>query len=69
MYKELLRSIAGIEVFPVISLCLFVAVFALMLIRVWRLDRPGLSHMAALPLDRPVTVNPDIATKDKGARL
>ena len=51
MYKELLRSIGGIDVFPVISLVLFVIVFATMLIQVIRMDRGRASRLAALPLD------------------
>jgi cytochrome c oxidase cbb3-type subunit 4 len=51
MYMEILRSIVGIEAFPVISLILFVVFFSTMLIRVLRLDRARVSQMAALPLD------------------
>jgi hypothetical protein len=51
MYKELLRSIAGIEIFPVISLVLFVLVFGLVLIRVLRADPSELDRHATLPLD------------------
>jgi hypothetical protein len=51
MYKEILRSIAGIEVFPMISLCLFVAIFAVMLIRTSRIDAARLDQLARLPLD------------------
>jgi cytochrome c oxidase cbb3-type subunit 4 len=51
MYTELLRSIGGIDIFPVISLVLFVVVFTVMLVRVLRMDRAQASEMAALPLD------------------
>ena len=51
MYKEILQSIAGIEVFPVISLVLFVAVFAAVIISVARMDRTRAEGLAALPLD------------------
>lgn len=51
MYKDVLRSIAGIEMFPVISLLVFVAVFVVMLVWVWRLDPRRLSELANLPLD------------------
>ena len=51
MYKELLRSVVGIEIFPVISLMLFVVVFAVVLYRAFRLDRHRLARMAQLPLD------------------
>jgi hypothetical protein len=51
MYKEILRGIAGIEVFPLISLVLFVLIFGVVLIRVMRTDRAELDRHAALPLD------------------
>ena len=51
MYKDILQSIAGIDVFPVISLCLFVAVFAIVLVWTSRLDAAWLSRSARLPLD------------------
>jgi cytochrome c oxidase cbb3-type subunit IV len=51
MYKEILRSIAGIEVFPVISLCLFVVVFAVVLVWTSRLDGAWLARSAGLPLE------------------
>jgi cytochrome c oxidase cbb3-type subunit III len=51
MYKEILRGIAGIGVFPVISLLLFVAVFTIMLVRVLAMDRAGVQYLAGLPLD------------------
>ena len=51
MYKELLRSITGIEIFPVISLLLFVVVFGFVLYRACRLDGRRLARMARLPLD------------------
>lgn len=51
MYKDILRSIAGIEVFPVISLVLFVAVFAVVLIAVARMERGAVERLAAMPLD------------------
>ena len=53
MYKEILRSIAGIDVFPVVSLCLFVCVFAGVLVWAMRADRARLTHCANLPLDGP----------------
>jgi cytochrome c oxidase cbb3-type subunit 4 len=51
MYKDILRSIAGIEVFPLLSLCVFVSVFALVLFWTGRLDRGRLLEMSRLPLD------------------
>ena len=54
MYKEILRSIVGIEIFPVISLCLFVAIFTVVLVWTSRLDRTWLARNARLPLDADV---------------
>ena len=51
MYKEILRSMVGIEVFPLLSLCLFVLVFAVVLVRTSRLDAARLARLAQLPLD------------------
>lgn len=55
MYKEILQSITGIEVFPVISLVLFVIVFTAVLISVARMDRTRAHGLAALPLDDSAT--------------
>ncbi len=51
MYKEVLRTIVGIEVFPILSLLIFVTVFIVMLVWVMRLDRRTLATYATLPLD------------------
>jgi hypothetical protein len=51
MYKDILRSIAGIDVFPVFSLVVFLLVFTVVLVWTARLDRRRLAHLASLPLD------------------
>jgi hypothetical protein len=51
MYKAILNSIGGIEIFPVISLLLFFAVFAMMLWWTFRRDHHYLQRMANLPLE------------------
>jgi hypothetical protein len=51
MYKEVLRAIVDIDTFPVISLVLFVVVFALAVVRAVRMDRRTADMMASLPLD------------------
>jgi hypothetical protein len=51
MYTEILSSIDGIGVFPVVSLLLFVAFFTGMLVWVARADRGELMRRAAMPLD------------------
>jgi len=51
MYKETLRAIDGIGLFPVVSLLLFVTVFTVALVRVLRMDRGHVARLASLPLD------------------
>ncbi len=51
MYKEVLRTIAGIEVFPLLSLGVFLTVFVVMLVWVVRLDAGRLARYAHLPFD------------------
>ena len=51
MYKDLLRSIAGVEVFPIISLGMFLVVFTLMVVSAFRMDSRRASRLARLPLE------------------
>ena len=51
MYSDILRRITGIEVFPVISLVIFVAVFTGALVWTMRLDATRIQRVARLPLD------------------
>lgn len=51
MHKEVMRAIAGIDVFPVISLVLFVIVFTVAVIRALRLDRRLVEQLSLLPLE------------------
>ena len=51
MYKETLQAIAGIEIFPVVSLLLFVGVFGTILYWTSRLDRARLVKFSQMPLD------------------
>ena len=51
MYKETLRAIDGIGLFPVVSLLLFVTVFTVAVVRVLRMDRGDAARLASLPLD------------------
>ncbi len=51
MYTEILSSIDGIGIFPVLSLLLFVAVFTSVLVWIARADTRELAHRAAMPLD------------------
>jgi len=51
MYKETLRAIAGIGIFPVVSLLLFVAVFSLAVLRAIHMRHAEADRLASLPLD------------------
>jgi hypothetical protein len=51
MYLETLRGIAGIGIFPALSLLLFVVIFAVVLYRVARMDRAQVLRYADLPFD------------------
>jgi hypothetical protein len=53
MYTDILRRIAGIEVFPVVSLLLFVSVFTIALVWTVRMDTARVLRLARLPLDEP----------------
>lgn len=61
MYKEVLRAIVGIEVFPVLSLVIFLAVFVVMLVWVCAMDRQRLAAHASLPLGDDGTALPRAA--------
>jgi hypothetical protein len=51
MYKEVLRSIENIEIYPVISLLIFVVFFVGMFIWVIRVPKTYIDHMKSLPMD------------------
>ena len=51
MYKDILLTITGIQVFPVISLILFIVVFTSVVYAVARMDTRRARRLAALPLD------------------
>lgn len=51
MYKEVLRSIEGVEMYPIISLLVFFAFFTVLLGWFFLADRERLNELAALPLD------------------
>lgn len=57
MYKEVLQSIEGIEIFPIISLILFLTAFTLVIIRVVRLDKKQIIEYSRMPLDDGVAEN------------
>jgi hypothetical protein len=51
MYTEVLRSIDGIAIFPVVSLVVFVTFLTVMLVWTSRLEANALRDYAGMPLD------------------
>ncbi len=51
MYKEILRSIDNIEIYPIISLVIFVLFFLGMFIWVVKTPKSHIKHMESLPLN------------------
>ncbi|EON77227.1 hypothetical protein ADIS_2307 [Lunatimonas lonarensis] len=51
MHKELLRSIEGIQIYPIISLLIFVLFFTGMFIWVIRVDKSYVNHMKSMPFN------------------
>ncbi|WP_339866235.1 cbb3-type cytochrome c oxidase subunit 3 [uncultured Algoriphagus sp.] len=51
MYKEVLRSMENVEIFPIISLVIFVLFFIGMAIWALRVPKDYIEHMSSLPMD------------------
>lgn len=51
MYKEVLRHISGIEIFPVISLIIFFSFFVITTIIWMRKSKKEIEELANIPLD------------------
>lgn len=52
MYKETLRSIDGVSLFPVIAIIIFIVFFLLVLFFTFRMDKKHVFQFASLPLDQ-----------------
>ena len=50
MYKEILQSIEGVEIYPIISLIVFVVFFVVVTIWLIRMDKNYINEMKQLPL-------------------
>jgi len=50
MYKEALRSLENIDLFPVIALILFFTFFTLLIVRVLNIDTKTCTKFASVPL-------------------
>ncbi|MDX2247581.1 MAG: cbb3-type cytochrome c oxidase subunit 3 [Bacteroidia bacterium] len=67
MYKEVLRSIEDVSLFPIIAILVFVIFFVLMLIYVIRMDKSSVETMASLPL-KSSEVTSEISLNGKAKR-
>jgi cytochrome c oxidase cbb3-type subunit IV len=66
MYKEILRSIGGIDVYPVVSLVIFVTFFAIVIARTLRMDARRVGRLAALPLDSDEAIGGNVDGSEVG---
>jgi len=51
MYKEVLRSIEGIEIYPIVALLIFFAFFVGVIVWSVGIDKERLRELSLLPLD------------------
>lgn len=51
MYKHVMSSIEGIELFPIISLVIFVSFFALLILRLYVFKGADYEQFSKLPLE------------------
>ena len=49
--KHHLESMSGVEIYPIISLVLFFAVFISMVLIVWKMPKNNIEELSNLPLD------------------
>lgn len=52
MYKDILRSIDGITIYPIISLFIFVGFFVVLIIWMFKMDKKFINKMKMLPFDK-----------------
>lgn len=50
MYKEVLSSIDGVSLFPVVAIVLFMVIFTIIFIYVIRMDKSKVDQLASLPI-------------------
>ena len=50
MIKNVLSDIGGVEIYGIVSICLFFTVFTVAMVWAWRLKKPFCNDMSALPL-------------------
>ena len=50
MKRTILESIEGVEIYPIISLIIFMSLFAVVLLYIFRMDKGFIKKMSDLPL-------------------
>ncbi|MEL7339810.1 MAG: cbb3-type cytochrome c oxidase subunit 3 [Bacteroidota bacterium] len=63
MYKDVLRSISDIDIFPVIAIVIFMIFFVGLFVYVFKLDKKQVSQMASMPLEDQIPVDPRTPTR------
>ncbi len=66
MYKDVLRSITDIDIFPVIAIVIFMVFFIGLFVYVFKLDKKEVHKMASMPLDDQVPVEPRFPSSPNG---
>ncbi len=51
MHKEVISSIDGVSIFPVIAILVFFVFFVILVVYVIRMDKNKIDEMASLPID------------------
>jgi hypothetical protein len=57
MFSEILNNINGLNIISALSLISFLAVFTMILIAVWKLDKNFINKMQNLPLEKENLLN------------
>ncbi|HSP87419.1 MAG TPA: hypothetical protein VLN45_04755 [Ignavibacteriaceae bacterium] len=65
MYKEVLRSVEGIGIYPVISLIIFLIVFTAVVYWFLKVDKKYLREMANIPLENDDVLNSNNSGNEK----
>ena len=51
MLNEVLQTIRGVAIYPVLGLVIFVSAFVVMIVATWRMKKSDVEHASRLPLD------------------
>ncbi len=65
MHKDVIRTIAEVDLFPVISILIFFAFFVGLLVYVFRLSKKEVKDLAAIPLQEFDPIQPRTTSPSK----